>query len=304
MCEFFSFNTYKNKFYYFTPQDIKKIKKEGNKKNWNFNSHDHIAYYFKIDLDKCNKFEYNPYSKEFQTDQINDERGVNSYRAEEWVKNLFKFKTREEFLEFCRNYFYKVNYKKLEKDLGNIPTKKDVIKLMKRIEKIDWFRLQKKIIKSKLQLKVNSILKAFKLDFKVEIEIKTLKTKSDWDSARDSAWASAWASARDSAWDSARDSARASARDSARASAWDSAWASARDSARDSARASARDSARDSAWASARASAFEVIKDLMKKKGYKVNPFEKLLQLWEMGLYPCGVLKNKKFVIYYVPLKR
>jgi len=47
-----------------------------------------------------------------------------------------------------------------------------------------------------------------------------------------------------------------------------------------------------------------VVKDLMKKKGYEKNPFKELLDLWKMGLYPVGILKDKKFHIYYVPLKR
>ncbi len=291
MCEFFSFNSNgKGKYFYFKPKDIKEIRKQGNKDNLDFNQHSCIVKYYcnKIDEeDRQNKYEYNPYSKEFKVDQINAKKD-DKIEAKKWVKKLFKFKTREEFLEFCRNYFYKVDYKKLDKALGNIPTKQDTIKIIKRIEKVDWFKPQKKLIKTRLQLKVNSILKAFNLDFKAELEIKTLKSQSDWASARDSAWASARASARDSAWASARDSAWASARDSA----WASAWASARDSAWASARASAR------------ASTFEVVKDLMKKKGYKSNPFEKLLQLWEQGLYPCGVMKNKKFLIYYVPLKK
>ena len=186
----------------------------------------------------------------------------------------------------------KIDFRKVSADLGDIPTKKDVIKMLKRVEAIEWFKPQKKINVSSIKLKVNAIMKAFNLDLKVEVEFHKLDS--------DSAWASAWASAWDSAWASAWASARASAR----ASAWASAWDSARASARDSAWASARASARDSAWASARASEFEVVKDLMKKKGYKTNPFEKNLKLWEMGLYPVGILKDKKFHIYYVPYKK
>jgi hypothetical protein len=42
----------------------------------------------------------------------------------------------------------------------------------------------------------------------------------------------------------------------------------------------------------------------MKAKGYDKNPFNELLDLWRMGLYPVGILKDKKFHIYYVPLKK
>ena len=198
----------------------------------------------------------------------------------------------------------KIDYAKLSKDLGDIPTKKDVLKLCRYIESIKWFKPQKKLDKINLKLKINSIIKAFKLDFSCDLEFHKLESYSDWASARDSARVSArdsaWASAWDSAWASAWDSARVSARVSARDSAWDSAWVSARVSARDSAWASAWDSARDSAWASA----FEVVKDLMKAKGYEKNPFKELLEIWNLGLYPIGLLKDKKFHIYYIPLKK
>ena len=271
MCEFFSFSTNaKGEYFYFKPEDIKKIRTEGNPKNLDFNSHTSIAEYYFGDSkleDKHNKYEYNPFTEEFKIDYINllDD----SLQAKLWVENLFnKFKTKKDLINFYQNYIEQVDYKQLEKNLGNIPTKIDVINLIKRIEKIEWFKPQKQPIKAKLQLKIDSILKAFKLDFKAELQINSLKTKKDWASAWASAWDSAWDSARDSAWDSARASAWASARDSA----WDS--------------------------------EFEVVKNLMKKKGYKTNPFKKLLELWEMGLYPIGVLKDKKFHIYYVPLNK
>ena len=155
---------------------------------------------------------------------------------------------------------FRINYKKLSEDLGDIPTKNDVIKLCRYIESIKWFKPQKEPNKKLLSIKVNSVLKAFKLDFSCELEFHKLEKNSDWASARDSAWDSAWASA----W----------------ASAWDSAW--------------------DSAWAST----FEVVKDLMKIKGYDKNPFKELLKIWAMGLYPVGLLKDKKFHIYYVPLEK
>ena len=76
-------------------------------------------------------------------------------------------------------------------------------------------------------------------------------------------------------------------------------WASARDSAR----ASARDSARASAWASAMDSAWASVGILLEdnkdfKKKYPNGAFKQLFKLWEMGLYPVGILKNKKFVVY------
>ena len=68
------------------------------------------------------------------------------------------------------------------------------------------------------------------------------------------------------------------------------------------------DSARDSAWASAWDSAWASVEVLLKdnadfKKKYPNGAFKQLFKLWEMGLYPVGVLKNKKFVIYVPPCK-
>jgi len=196
----------------------------------------------------------------------------------------------EESTKILKKYKKPLDLTNLRKKLKDIPTKNDVIKLVKDIDKINWFKPQEPN-KLKIQLKIDSILKAFNLDFKAELQLNPLNKKEDWDSARDSAWALARDSARDSAW--------ALAWDLARDSAWDSAWALAWDSARDS----ARDSAWALAWDLAKASEFEVVKDLMKKKGYFKNPFKELLELWKMGLYPVGILKDKKFHVYYVPLR-
>ena len=157
--------------------------------------------------------------------------------------------------EILKKYKKPLDLTRLENDLKDIPTKDDVIKIIKEIDKIEWFKPQEPN-KLKIKLVVDSILKAFKIDFQVELQLNPLNKKEDWASVRDSAWASAW----DSAWDSAR--------------------------------------------ASARASVFELVKDLMKEKGYDKNPFKELLKLWEMGLYPVGILKDKKFHIYYVPKKK
>ena len=76
------------------------------------------------------------------------------------------------------------------------------------------------------------------------------------------------------------------------------------DSARASARASAWDSARDSACASACASAEVLIEweDVEFNKKYPNGAFKQLFKLWEMGLYPLGVLENWNFVIYVNPI--
>ena len=191
MCEFFSFSSDgKGMFYYFTTKDIKKINKNNNPNKFNFNSHASIAVYYNFNEDKFNKYEYNPFIKEFKIDQLNTKD--DSDKAKSWVNDLFEKMNRKEFLKFYSFYRKKTDYQKLESDLGNIPTQKNVIKLIKEIDKIEWFKPQKEPNKIKLKLKVDSILKAFKLDFSCNIQLNPLNKKEDWDSARDSARDSAW----------------------------------------------------------------------------------------------------------------
>ena len=59
-------------------------------------SHSHICTHFKLNEDRCNKYEYNPLTKRFKIDQINSERD-DSNAAEKWVKRL-DFKTIVELL--------------------------------------------------------------------------------------------------------------------------------------------------------------------------------------------------------------
>ena len=171
---------------------------------------------------------------------------------------------------------------------------KRVWDFIENLSKISWFNPNQELKKIEVDKQAKFTLECFWI--KAEIEYRKLEKKEDWDSA----WASARDSARDSAWDSAWASAWVSALDSARASARDSAWDSARDSAWASARDSAWDSARDSAWASA-----EVLiewEDVEFNKKYPNGAFKQLFKLWEMGLYPVGVLENWNFVIYVNPI--
>jgi len=68
-----------------------------------------------------------------------------------------------------------------------------------------------------------------------------------------------------------------------------------------------RDAARDAAWDAAQDAAWDATELLVSDKitdKYPNGAFQQLFKLWEMGLYPVGVLKeNKKFVIYVPPCK-
>ena len=90
MCQFFSFVTdpvgHPAEYYYFDWEYRKaNLEEDG------ADSHSHICSHFNLNEDRCNKYEYNPLTKEFTVDQINSERD-DSEAAEKWVKRL-DFKT-------------------------------------------------------------------------------------------------------------------------------------------------------------------------------------------------------------------
>ena len=90
MCQFFSFVTdpvgHPAEYYCFDWEYRK-----ANLDDDGVDSHSHICAHFALDEDRCNKYEFNPLTKAFKTDQINSERD-DSEAAEKWVKRL-DFKT-------------------------------------------------------------------------------------------------------------------------------------------------------------------------------------------------------------------
>ena len=155
---------------------------------------------------------------------------------------------------------------------------------IERIKAIKWFQPKTDLKRADVDTQVNLVLKAFGVE--ASIEYKQLKTQKDWDAARDAArdaaWDAAWGAAWDAAWDAARGAARGAARDAA--------WGAARDAARDA----AWDAARDAAWGAADILALNL--DEYKKK-YPNGNFINLIPLYEVGLYPAGIVDGK-FVVY------
>jgi len=83
MCNFFSFATDPVNHpaeYYFFDWEYRKahLNDDG------VDSHSHICSHFKLDEDRCNKYEYNPLTKAFTVDQINSNRD-DSEAAEKWA---------------------------------------------------------------------------------------------------------------------------------------------------------------------------------------------------------------------------
>jgi len=183
---------------------------------------------------------------------------------------------------------------------------------IERIKNIKWFTISKDYSQAKATKQIKLALKCFVV--KAEIEYKSLKTENDWDAAWDAArgasWGAAGGAARGSAWvaaggaawgaayDAARDAARGAARDAAYNAAWGAAW----DAAYDAAGGASWGAARGAAWGASWGAAEINVSDLPEfNKKYPQGAFLQLIPLWEMGLYPCGVVDGK--FICYVPTK-
>ena len=131
---------------------------------------------------------------------------------------------------------------------------------LKRVKKIRWFKLSPDFTTLKAEKQIRLALKAFGVE--AEVEWKRLETRDDWDAACGAAWGAAWNVAWNVAWNAA----------------WDAAWDAARGAARGAAEIVAID-----------------LEGFNKK--YPDGAFLLLIPLWEMGLYPCGVIDGK-FVVY------
>ena len=187
MCKFFSFCTDSVNHpaeYYFFDWDYRKANLDDD----GVDSHSHICAHFKLNEDKCNKYEYSPVTGEFVVDQINSKRD-DQEAAENWVKRL-DFKTIVEPL------IIKPIVKPFE-----LPKVEQVTD-----EQIDW-------LKSWASVRV-SVWNS------VRASVRASVGNSVWNSVG----ASVWASVGDLVGSSVRNLVGASVWASVRASAWDSVW--------------------------------------------------------------------------------
>ena len=171
MCNFFSFCTMPDStsdFYYFDWQ-MRQADKDG------ADSHSHICAHFRIDEDKCNKYEYNPLTGEFSVDMQNAEKD-DSKRAEKWVRQL-NWKTIVEPL------IIKPIVNPLE--LSVKPTKEQ-IGLLK-----SWASVRDSVRASVGDSVWDSVRAS--VGASVGALVGTLVWDSVWDSIRDSVWDSVWA---------------------------------------------------------------------------------------------------------------
>ena len=200
MCQFFSFVTdpvgHPAEYYCFDWEYRK-----SNLDDDGVDSHSHICAHFAIDEDRCNKYEFNPLTKAFKTDQINSERD-DSEAAEKWANRL-DFKTIVEPL-IVKPIVNPFELPKVEQVTDEqIGWLKDWDSVWASVRDSIWYSLRASVMDSVMA------------------------------SVRDSDWASVWASVRDSIWYSLRASVMDSVMASVRDSDWASVMASVRASVRD-----------------------------------------------------------------------
>ena len=175
MCVFFSFVTdpvnHPAEYYYFD-WEYRKAHLEDD----GVDSHSHICAYYKLNEDKCNKYEYIPVTGEFVVDQINSKRD-DQEAAENWVKRL-DFKTIVEPL------IIKPIVNPLE-----LPKVEHVTD-----EQVAWLREWDSVWDA-----VGASVGASVRDL-VGTSVRNLVLDSVWNSVGDSVWDLVGASVRDSAW--------------------------------------------------------------------------------------------------------
>ena len=161
-----------------------------------------------------------------------------------------------------------------------LEVEKQLDEYIDRINKIKWLKLAPDFSRKKSDKQIKLCLKAFGVEAK--IEYRNLEKDSDcnvvrdaeWDAVRGAAWDAVSAESNPAVWDAVW----YVVWDAARGAAWDAAW--------------------DAAWG-----ARDVLASNTKsyKDKYPDGSFINLIPLWEMGLYPVGVVDG--VFIVYVPKK-
>ena len=194
MCKFFSCVSNGQKLFYFNWEERQKLIKN-NHEEWDSDSHTSIAAFFKLDVDKVNKYEYNPLTKKFVVDQINikDDQAIVKRKLDnmDWKTIIEPLNTLPIINPLTDCKIYKV-------------TKKDISNLKK------WNSIWNSVGGSVWNSVVGSIWDSV--------------GEPVWDSVRDSVWEPVGEPVWDSVGNSVWDSIGSSAWDSVGDSVWDSVW--------------------------------------------------------------------------------
>ena len=177
MCNFFSFITdpigHPAEYYYFDWEY-----RQSHLDDEGVDSHSHICAHFKLNEDRCNKYEFNPLTGRFDIDQINSERD-DSNAAEKWAK-------RQDFKEIVEPLIIKPIVKPFE-----LPKVEQVTD-----EQIGWLK-EWASVRASVRVSVWNSVRA-----SVRASVGNSVGNSVWDSVWDSVWNSVEASFGYSVWNS------------------------------------------------------------------------------------------------------
>jgi hypothetical protein len=183
MCNFFSLTTdpenHAGQRFYF---DWNYRKDNLSKEN---DSHSLICKHFKLNEDKCNKYEYNPLTKEFAVDQINS-LVDDSLQVEDWCNQM-------DFKKIVEPLIIKPIINPLE--LPEQKVTEEVINLLKTWDSV-WASVWDSVWASVWDSVRDSVRDS--VWDSVGASVRDFVRDSVWDSV----WVSVWASVRDSVWDS------------------------------------------------------------------------------------------------------
>ena len=172
----------------------------------------------------------------------------------------------------------------------------DLDAYLKRIQKIKWFTPHIGLNLGGINFKVQDSLRAF--DVEAIPEYRSFKTFTDWGAIRDQAWSPEWAQARHKARDFAW-VVEGKEREEARDLAWETGFNGANNKMWHEIHHAIGCAAWDMRWAAAWAVAWGAQEVLAQSKGvYQgTGAFLKLVDLYELGVYPMGVIDGK-FIVY------
>jgi len=177
MCNFFSFveQSCAHRYYFNWEQRKKRLRTPSGQLIDSYDSHSEICAYYDLDVDKVNKYEFNPISKVLKVDQLNTKN--HSKSAEKWANKL-DFKTIVEPLIIKPII-------DVEKDPARVTERE--IKLLR-----NWASIRDSVYDSVYDSVRTSIIDSV--------------GASVWDSVWNPIRISVWASVRTSVWDSVWDS--------------------------------------------------------------------------------------------------
>lgn len=184
------------------------------------------------------------------------------------------------------------------------PNGKKLGEFLAELNNIRWFQPQSQLNREYLQKLSSQVHSRFNLP---DLPLKIIE--ENWNAARETARSAIRGIFLDETWGVVLDEARGVARETARnlarrvvlKAARGAAWSMTRGVARSVVRSAAVDAALDASWGAE----WIVVEDLMPQRGYdKGNPFEPLMEIYELGCWPIGIVPDstgKEEIVVFIP---